>query len=321
MVMGEFKRMVLGKSGIEVTELCFGALPIGPLQKNVGVETAAEVIGEALTRGVNFVDTAESYGTYPHIKKAMDKTGIRPVISTKSSAVTYADMEKAVREALDVFDVKTVDIFLLHAARVKPDVFDIRKEAFKCLLDYRENGKIKAVGIATHDVTVTRAAADNPEIDIVFPLINKTGMGVLGGSLKDMEEAVNYALDAGKGVFLMKALAGGNLIDDYAGAVEYARNVTGGRAPLAVGMVDKRELEWNIRYFTGAGVAGLHKIEQKTKEFIILKGLCKACGRCVEACHSVAVDLNAGYAAIDSKSCIKCGYCVAACPEFGIRMI
>jgi len=315
------KKIVLGKSGIEVSELCFGVLPIGPLQKDVPLELAADVIGEALRRGVTFVDTAESYRTYPHIKKAMDATGITPVVSTKSGASSYEDMDKAVKEALAALDIKTVDIFLLHAARVKPDVFDLRSGALRCLLDYREKGVIKAVGIATHDAEVTQAAAVHPEMDVIFPLINKIGMGVLGGTLTDMEDAISAALANGKGVFIMKALAGGNLIDDYSSAVQYCRDLTGGRASISIGMVTQQEADLNIRFFDGEDISKLPKIEQKRKEFIVLKGICKNCGKCVEACHSGAVDVNAGYADIDNAQCIKCGYCVAACPEFCIRMI
>lgn len=58
------KKIVLGRSGIEVTELCFGTLPLGPLQKNESVEEAADIIAYALKSGINFIDTAQIYKTY-----------------------------------------------------------------------------------------------------------------------------------------------------------------------------------------------------------------------------------------------------------------
>jgi len=45
---------ILGKTGIEVSELCYGALPIGPLQANFTVPKAAEVIRYCLEQGINF---------------------------------------------------------------------------------------------------------------------------------------------------------------------------------------------------------------------------------------------------------------------------
>lgn len=64
------EKYYLGKTGIKVTELCFGALPMGPMQANISVEKGAKLIRAGLERGINFIDTAEVYQTYPHIKKA-----------------------------------------------------------------------------------------------------------------------------------------------------------------------------------------------------------------------------------------------------------
>jgi len=58
------KKYQLGKTGIEVTELCFGALPMGPLQKNMDEHAAAAVTAAALRGGVTFIDTAQAYSTY-----------------------------------------------------------------------------------------------------------------------------------------------------------------------------------------------------------------------------------------------------------------
>ena len=57
------KKGYLGKTGIEVTELCFGALPLGPLQSRMPEEQAVKLILAALNSGINFIDTAELYQT------------------------------------------------------------------------------------------------------------------------------------------------------------------------------------------------------------------------------------------------------------------
>jgi len=43
MEVGILDTVILGKTGIEVTKLCFGALPLGPLQKNLPVDEGGEV--------------------------------------------------------------------------------------------------------------------------------------------------------------------------------------------------------------------------------------------------------------------------------------
>ena len=315
------KKILLGSTGIEVTELCFGALPIGPLQKNMHPEESAEVVAEALRSGINFVDTAQMYKTYEPICIAMKKTEIRPVIATKSTAATYEEMEEAIHEALDKLDIEVIDIFLLHAARMGADVFELRKEALKCLLDYKNKGIIKAVGISTHMVETVKKSAENPDIDIVFPIINKTGMGILGGMREEMEVAVNECLTQRKGVYLMKALAGGNLIGDYMDALNYIRGFANGKASISMGMVSKKEVEMNIGYFNDVDISEqAGKLKKSDKEFYISPVVCRQCRKCADVCHNNAISDDT-QPVIDTKKCLQCGYCVSACPQFAIRMI
>ncbi|MDR1531400.1 MAG: aldo/keto reductase [Clostridiales bacterium] len=317
------RTITLGLSGIQVTELCFGALPIGPNQKDVPADEAAEVIAEALRAGINFVDTAEIYKTYPYIREAVRRTGIQPVIATKSPASTYEDMCESVEKALAELAVSKLDIFLLHAARVGEDVFEKRAGALQCLLDYKARGIINAVGISTHDAKVAALAADRDDIDVLFPILNIKGLGILNGSRADMENAAARAMNARKGVYLMKALGGGNLAGDYEASMEYARGFANGRAALAVGMVNTDELAMNVKYFNGESIeeyrAGLKTVPKK--RFLVVPQLCAGCGNCVEACHSGAARLEAGRAVIDDGKCVTCGYCVGACGMFAIRMV
>lgn len=315
------KRNLLGASGIEVTELCFGALPMGPLQKDIDVSEGADIVAYALESGINFIDTAQAYKTYASIKLAIEKTGIRPVIATKSAAVTYDDMEKAVHEALEGMGVSYIDIFHLHAAKVDTDVFDIRRGALQCLMDYKGKGVIKSVGISTHNVKVVEAAAARRDIDIVFPLINKVGRGVLEGSAEDMKKAISLCGQKGKGIYLMKVLGGGTLIDEYKECMEYARGLDFSHS-IAVGMVSREEVLYNVKYFNGEkDLEDIVKIKSK-KSVIVLQRQCTSCGKCIEVCHSEAIGFDeSGKSGIDQSKCIQCGYCVAACPSFCIRVV
>ena len=318
------KRILLGRTGIEVSELAFGVLPIGPTQKNISVEQGAEIVAYALKNGINFLDTAQLYQTYEYIRLAMKLSGIRPVIVSKAPYATYEEMDVAVKEALGALGVDYIDLFLLHAPRVGDDVFEQRKGALDCLLDYKAKGVIKAVGISTHAVPVVRLAAENEDMDIVFPIINMTGMGILRGTLCEMEEAINLCHANGKGVYLMKALAGGNLIDDYMNAMNYVKGFSDGRFATAMGMVTEQEVDINLKYFNGEDISGLLlKESAPIKRFLVLDGICTLCGECVKACHSEAAVISEGAscAFIDNDKCLKCGYCVAVCKSFCIRMV
>ena len=66
------KRKQLGNTGIEVSIAGFGVLPMGPSQLALPVEEGAEIIRHALRNGINFLDTAQYYRTYPYISKALE---------------------------------------------------------------------------------------------------------------------------------------------------------------------------------------------------------------------------------------------------------
>lgn len=313
----------LGSTGLVVSELCFGALPMGPLQFGLSPEEGGELIREAILAGVNFVDTAQAYSTYAHIRKALSglpDRGSRVIISTKSAAATYDDMYKAVEEYRQALDRDVADIFLLHAARTGASVFKDRQGAFECLLDMKAKGVVRAVGISTHSVQVVRRASAIPEIDVIFPIINRSGMGILHGTREEMEAAIAEAHRQGKGLFAMKVLAGGNLLSDLQEAINYVRRLEG-VSSVAVGMVNKDELFINLRIFNDEPVpASLLERTVRTKKLIVQR-FCRGCGNCVQICPNGAMSLKDGKAVNDPARCILCGYCAPSCPEFAIRLV
>jgi aryl-alcohol dehydrogenase-like predicted oxidoreductase/Pyruvate/2-oxoacid:ferredoxin oxidoreductase delta subunit len=315
------KKIVLGNTNLEVTELCFGALPFGPLQKNLAPEESAEILSYALDLGVNFIDTAQMYKTYEPIKIALRNRKNRPIIATKTHCLTYEDTKDAVKEALKGMGVDYIDIFHLHSARYSTDVFDIKKDVLKCLKEYKEKGIIKAIGISTHSVKVVEKAAYRDDIDVVFPLINKVGRGILEGTVDEMKDAINLCEREGKGIYLMKVLGGGTLIDDFKESIEFARNLSDNYS-IAIGMVSKEEVLFNVKYFNGEqDLDGIINTKNK-KEIKVFEGVCVSCGSCIKACHSNAISFNDKEKAfIDQSKCIQCGYCIAACPSFAIRVV
>ena len=315
------KKIVLGNTNLEVTELCFGALPFGPLQKNLAPEESAEILSYALDLGVNFIDTAQMYKTYEPIKIALINRKNRPIIATKTHCLTYEDTKDAVEEALKGMGVDYIDIFHLHSARYSTDVFDIKKGVLKCLKEYKEKGIIKAIGISTHSVKVVEKAAYRDDIDVVFPLINKVGRGILEGTVDEMKDAINLCEREGKGIYLMKVLGGGTLIDDFKESIEFARNLSDNYS-IAIGMVSKEEVLFNVKYFNGEqDLDGIINTKNK-KEIKVFEGVCVSCGSCIKACHSNAISFNDKEKAfIDQSKCIQCGYCIAACPSFAIRVV
>lgn len=311
----------LGKSGIKVSELCFGVLPMGPLQANIPVEEGSKVILEGLKSGINFIDTAQAYKTYPHIKEALSSFPGEVVIASKSHETGYQEMKEAVLEACRELNRDYIDIFHLHAAREDKNVFQKRAGALSSLLDLKKKGVIKAVGISTHAIEVIDKAAEVEEIDIVFPIINKVGLGIIGGTPEEMIGAIKKAYNSGKGIYAMKALAGGYLINYIEESINYVRDIKGIDS-VAVGMINTRELMINLKIFENKKL-NQEELEQTKvqRKRLFISRFCEGCGTCVEACPSSALSIRNGKASVDHNLCITCGYCVPHCPEFALRII
>ena len=68
---------MLGRTGLAVSCVGIGVLPMGPGQLDLPLDEGASVICDALRRGINFIDTAQYYRTYPYIRRALEV--MRPV--------------------------------------------------------------------------------------------------------------------------------------------------------------------------------------------------------------------------------------------------
>jgi len=314
------KYNILGKSGIKVSELCFGVLPMGPLQANIPVEEGSKVILEGFKSGINFIDTAQAYKTYPHIKEALSSFSGEVVIASKSHETGYKKMKEAVLEACRELNRDYIDIFHLHAARADKNVFQKRAGALSSLLDLKKKGIIRAIGISTHAIEVVDKAAEVEEIDIVFPIINQVGLGIIGGTPEDMIEAIKKAYKAGKGIYAMKALAGGYLINHLKKSIDYVRKIKEIKS-TAVGMINSRELAVNLKIFENKKLDEGDLQKDLKRKRLFVAGYCKGCGTCIEACPNGALSLRDGKAYVDHNLCITCGYCVPHCPVFALRII
>jgi aryl-alcohol dehydrogenase-like predicted oxidoreductase len=309
----------LGSSGLKVSEFCLGALPMGPLQSDIGAKEGGRIIRLALENGINFVDTAQMYKTYTYIRTALADYSGRVIINTKSTAAGYSEMEKAIEEVLCELGRDDIDMFLLHAAREKPDVFERRAGAWECLQEYKRKGYIRAIGISTHNVATVEAAANLPEVDIIFPLINCKGLGILDGNKETMLAAINRAATAGKGLYIMKALAGGALLSELPQALEFVRQIPG-IAAVALGVTTEAELRMDLKLFNGEEFSEKELTSLKNNKKLTFMQFCKSCGACAAGCVNGAITMVEGKPQVDTEKCVLCGYCTPRCPEFAIRL-
>jgi predicted aldo/keto reductase-like oxidoreductase len=315
------KQIPLGTTGIFTFPLIFGSLPLGPLQAGLSPREGGRLIRHALECGVSMIDTAALYGTYPHIKEALKEWHSPVTIVSKTHAADSATARFHVEEALRELCLEQLDIVHIHAARLS-NPFRDRADILEELLKMRAEGKIAHVGLSSHYIEAFRLAIHHPEIEVIHPLINRTGMGIMDGSADEMAEAIVACANAGKGVYAMKALAGGNLISEARQSLAYVAGLKGVHG-VAVGMLSEQEINANVAFFESGYVddAVWKGLESRRRRLRIMEQFCKGCGQCLEICGSKALSLVDGKAVVDESACILCGYCGASCPEFMIRVV
>ncbi len=294
---------------------------MGPLQSSLSVEEGASLLSYALERGINFFDTAESYGTYPYIKKAFQNSRKNVVVASKSYAYTREAMKKSVQRALEEMGLDYIDIFLLHEQESILTLKGGHRPALEYLMEAKEEGLVRAIGLSTHSPAGAMAAVQASEVDILHPLINKKGLGIRNGNKDEMEAAIEKASAAGVGIYGMKPLGGGHLISRAAEAFDYVLNLPG-IVSTAVGMQSRDEIDANCYYLSGKNPP--LEIQKKLafqKRRLLVQSWCEGCGLCVSACSSQALLLEDGKLRVLPGKCIFCGYCGAKCPHFCLKII
>lgn len=249
----------------------------------------------------------------------MVKSGINPVISTKSYAYDRKSALEAFDEARKGLDRDYIDIFMLHEQESSHTLRGHR-EALEFYLEKKQQGLIKAVGVSTHNVCVVEAAAGMTELDVIHPIFNKNGVGINDGTAQDMETAIFRASALGKGIFTMKPLGGGSLIDDYDSAIRYVLDKDYIHS-IAIGMSSRAEIDMNIAVFEGREPA------EETKNMVSLQNRqlhiefwCENCGACIERCRQGALSAGDNRPVIDKSKCVVCGYCCSVCPVFALKI-
>ncbi|MCW3490160.1 aldo/keto reductase [Dethiobacter alkaliphilus] len=310
----------LGNTGIEVSKIAFGTLTMGPLQRDIAVSEGAPLIREALEKGITFLDGAQAYGTYGHIREALKGFGGNVVIASKSAAKSYTEMADAVEEARKELDRDIIDVFLMHAVQREDDLATRQEGAWQCLQEMKAKGMVKAIGLSTHNLDIVEQAAEWPEMDVIHPIFNKLHFGLINPDNKDPEVVIRKAYEKGIGMYAMKPLAGGHLYQDATAALRYAFDFPYIHA-VAVGMVKKEELSVNLKIYNGIDVTKEELEAAASNKRMYVVKFCKGCGNCVESCEQGAISMVDEKAYIEHSNCILCGYCRKSCPHSMIRII
>ena len=121
----------LGRTELKASVMglgCGGHSRLGQATGKTEAESAA-IVRQALDLGINFIDTAEAYGTEPIVGRALQNVPRHSyILSTKKSLrqddrwVTGAELKAGLERSLKQLQTDHVDIYHLHG--LQPDQYD-----------------------------------------------------------------------------------------------------------------------------------------------------------------------------------------------------
>ncbi len=158
-------KRLLGRTGIQVSELGFGAWQIGGIQYGPVPEAeAVEIIHRYIQAGGNLIDTARAYGASEAILgKVLSQGKLREqiVLATKTQKGSDAQSIPAIRadleESLRLLKTDCIDLYYLHQP---PDDPAVMHQAHDLLESLKKEGKLKAVGASIKGPAVTEATVN-----------------------------------------------------------------------------------------------------------------------------------------------------------------
>jgi len=209
----------LGKTGIEVSILGFGALRLPGASKGrarIDVDESIRIIRRAIDSGVNVVDVGYDYGNEKSeiiLGRAL-KGGYRQNVTLMTKNPIWkkgyqsGDYDRFLDEQLARLDVECIDIYLFHnmnRRRYKETVQ--RLHLFDSMRRAKEKGKIKHIGFSSHDQpTAIRKYIDENDFEIM--LVQYNFLDPIN------ERIIQYAHERGMGVILMGPCGGGRLTSE-----------------------------------------------------------------------------------------------------------
>ena len=313
---------VLGKTGLKVSRMGFGGIPI----QRIDAEGTKALVRSLRDNGVNYIDTARGYTvSEEYLGYALE--GIRKdfVLATKSMARTKEAMAQDIDISLKNLRTNYIDLYQIHNPTPN-DLIQVMAPggALEALEEAKAAGKIGHIGITLHPASMFETALELPWVDtIMFPYnIVET----------QAEELIKKCTLKNIGFICMKPLAGG-AIEDSRLALRYI--VANDDVTIVIpGMAAENELAENVSSvcdrtpLTEQEWEAVRKIREELGTNFCRR--CNYCAPCSAGISIYGVLLMEGYyqrynlkewavqrynaMAKTASDCIDCGICESRCP-------
>ncbi len=313
---------VLGKTGLEISRLGFGGIPI----QRIDAEGTKTLIHYLAQQGINYIDTARGYTvSEEYLGYALEGIRDRFVLATKSMSRTAQAMEQDIAISMEKLRTDYIDLYQIH----NPTLEDLEKVtapggALEALQKAKAEGKIGHIGITLHSADLFAKAVELDWVEtIMFPYNIVETQG---------QELIAKCAEKNIGFIAMKPLAGG-AIDDARLAMRFLVNDSN-VSVIIPGMATIEEAQQNIAAASDASALTdpeLEKMEKIRRE--LGTNFCRRCRYC-EPCSAgisiYSVFLLEGYynryglqdwakaryngMTAKASDCMDCGVCETRCP-------
>ena len=217
--------VTLGKTGIKTSRLAMGTGTVGYAkhsnQTALGVGGLSALLLNGYDHGLRFFDTADAYGSHPHVAVALkqlprDKITVMTKSWSRTPQEMGADLDRYRRE----LGTDYLDIVLMHCL-TDGDWTERYKGVMEVLSEAKEKGIIRAHGCSCHSVEALRAAAKSPWVEVDLVRINPIGSH-MDADPDTVVSVIKQMKASGKGIVGMKILGQGDLRTRQSEALKYA---------------------------------------------------------------------------------------------------
>jgi len=311
---------ILGRTNLSVSRTSFGVLPL----QRTEMPEAVRILRRAYEAGITFYDTARGYtDSEEKIGRALSDVRESIVIATKSGAATRSQLLDHLRTSLENLRTDHVDLMELHNPQALPDPNDA-DSAYAGLLEAREKGMTRFIGITLHSLERARAAVESGLYDTLqYPICHISSSEDL--ALIDLCRRTNTGLIA------MKPLSGG-LITNIPAAFAFLRRFDNVVPIWGIQTMSELEeliaLEADPPAFDARMEAAVERDRRELGE-----RFCRACGYCLPCPAEIPIPMAARMGLLlrrmpyqqflsddwrekmsRIRNCQDCGHCRENCP-------
>ena len=209
----------MGKTGLLVSEVALGGIPIQRRTKNDAVRLVRDVI----SMGVNFIDTAWAYtDSEEKIGEAINAFPREElVIASKSPAPDKKTFLEHLETSLERLKTSYIDIYHHHFINDKEKLDAVlgQEGAWQGMLEAKEKGLVRHSAFSSHNLDAALLCLETEKFEVMQIPLNFVDDQAL-------KEVIPKALSMKLGIIAMKPLGGG-LLDDAELCFKFMKSIEG----------------------------------------------------------------------------------------------